>query len=388
MYGLYIHFPYCIHKCSYCDFYSIENLNSRNRFAESLAKEISLKTATCKKKPVIKTIFFGGGTPSLMKPHHFDKINNAIFDNFDLAANYEWTIECNPGAIDTKNLNHYKQAGVNRISFGVQSFNENELKFLERIHSINDIYNSISIARKAGFDNINIDLMFALPNQTLQSWHNTLEKAIELGTEHISAYSLIYEEGTPLHSSFVQGKVTQTDEDEDYIFYKTAYNKLSKAGFMQYEVSNYAKDNKTCQHNINYWKQGEYYSFGPSAHGYLNNTRYWNYRDNDIYFNKLESSQLPVENTEKLNVNQLMLERIYLELRAEGLNLERFNIDFGIDIFSLLEHNFINRFESKIEIFNKKLIKLNSDGLFTGDFITLYLSALIDDEKKENVKLS
>ncbi|HRP01741.1 MAG TPA: radical SAM family heme chaperone HemW [Candidatus Kapabacteria bacterium] len=379
-YGLYIHFPYCIHKCSYCDFYSIENLNSRNQFAKMLSKEIDLRL-TNYNKPVLKSIFFGGGTPSLMKPHQFEQMVEAINRNFNLSEHYEWTIECNPGTIDSKNLEFYKQLGANRLSFGVQSFNMDELQFLERIHNIDDIYKSVSKARSIGFDNINIDLMFALPNQTIESWANTLERAIELETEHISCYSLIYEEGTPLNNQFLAGKVKKTDEDADYLMYNLADKLLTANGFEHYEVSNYSKNNKECKHNMNYWEQGEYFSFGPSAHGYLDNRRYWNYRNNHKYFALLEKNELPEENFEILKVNELILERIYLELRSSGLDFNRFQKDYHIDLYNIFKQSNFQVFADKIEIFNNKLLKLNSNGYFTSDSITLFISELIGDLK-------
>ncbi len=378
-YGLYIHFPYCIHKCSYCDFYSIENLNTRNKFSEFLAKEIDLRLAEYD-KPTIKSIFFGGGTPSLMKPHQFEKMVESINRNFKLIENYEWTIECNPGTIDIKNLEFYKQLGANRLSFGVQSFNADELKFLERIHNVDDVYNSIEKARKLGFDNINIDLMFALPNQTEKSWTNTLNKAIELNTEHISCYSLIYEDGTPLNQQYLEGKVRKTDEDSDYRMYQIADEILTNAGYNHYEVSNYSKVDKECRHNQNYWEQGEYFSFGPSAHGYLSNKRYWNFRSNHKYFESLEKNELPTEDYEILNRDEIILERIYLELRAGGLDLKRFKNDFGIDLFRKINEIENLFFEDKIEIFNESLLKLNSDGFFAGDSITLEIINIIDNE--------
>lgn len=377
-YGLYIHFPYCIHKCSYCDFYSIENLNSRNKFSKLLAKEIDLRLEGYN-KPKIKSIFFGGGTPSLMKPHHFEQMVESINRNFTIDDNYEWTIECNPGTIDIKNLEFYKQLGANRLSFGVQSFNADELKFLERIHNIDDVYLSIDKARSIGFDNINIDLMFALPNQSEETWKNTLNKAIELNTEHISCYSLIYEEGTPLNQQYLEGKVRKTDEDSDYQMYKIADEILTKAGYNHYEVSNYSKANKECRHNQNYWEQGEYFSFGPSAHGYLSNRRYWNYRSNHKYFELLEMNAMPTEDFEILNRDELILERIYLELRASGLNFKRFKEDFGIDLFNLLNKNIL--FDNKIEIFNEKILKLNADGYFVSDNLTLDILEIIDNQK-------
>jgi len=382
MFGLYVHIPYCVHKCFYCDFYSIENLNSRNNFARALKREVELFTENYNYKPKISTIFFGGGTPSLLKPHQFEIIAQAIFDNFELIDDFEWTMECNPGTLDSKYLDFYKSFGVNRLSFGVQSFNEEELKFLERIHSINDIYSSIEIARKLGFDNINIDLMFALPNQTEESWKNTLTKAVELETEHISAYSLIYEENTPLNEEYRKGKIRKTDDDTDYNMYKICNEILEKNNFIQYEVSNYSKENFKCKHNLNYWRQGEYFAFGPSAHSFLGNKRSWNFRSNDIYFKYINQNKLPIENYEILTIKELILERIYLELRAEGLNLLKFKNDFDIDLTEFIDESFEDKFFKKYKKENN-FIKLTNDGYFVSDSITLNLYYKIEEKLKK-----
>lgn len=377
-FGLYIHFPYCVHKCSYCDFYSIEDLNSRNRFVTNLCREIDLRTEKYTEKIPVDTIFFGGGTPSLMKPHHLEMITKKIHEKFEIANDYEWTMEANPGAIDVKYFEEYKKFGVNRISFGVQSFIESELQFLERIHSPNDVFRAIEIARTTGFDNISLDLMFALPDQTLSSWIYTLENALNCESNHISAYSLIYEPGTPLYDLFKNGNVSATEEDDDYELFIKADEMITNAGFEHYEVSNFAKNGKKCRHNLKYWNAEDYFAFGPSAHGYINGERYRNYRNNDIYFKMLEIKQLPVEDFEILTYHQKLLERIYLELRADGIRIEKFNNDYQIDL-SLILYDLINNYKNigYIKEVNGRL-KLTAKGYFVSDGITLEFSKKID----------
>lgn len=378
MHGIYIHFPYCIHKCSYCDFYSIENLNSRNRFIENLNRELELRVEILDEKIEADTLFFGGGTPSLMKPHHIEKVFQSLNKYIDFAPNTEMTMECNPGAIDTKFMSIYKEMGINRISFGVQSFIERDLKFLERIHNTADVGKAIDIARNIGFENISIDLMFALPNQTPKDWHYNLEKAVSLGTNHISAYSLIYEPGTPLYEDYIMGKVAPQNDDQDTALYEITNEVLSKAGFEQYEVSNYAKPGYKCQHNLKYWSGGSYLGLGPSAHGYLNGKRYWNYRNNDIYFEMIENSQIPEEGYEILSRNQIIFEKIYLGLRAEGINNKEFIELFDIDIVEL-NKEYINRLcDAGFMMRNGDNIKLTNRGYFTGDNITIEIASSID----------
>jgi oxygen-independent coproporphyrinogen-3 oxidase len=377
-FGLYIHFPYCVHKCSYCDFYSIENTHSITRYVNNLCKEIDLRTEIYSEKIPVDTIFFGGGTPSLMKPHHLEIITNKIQEKFKITEDYEWTMEANPGVIDIKYFEEYKNFGVNRISFGVQSFVESELQFLERIHSPLEVFKAIEIARKTGFDNISLDLIFALPNQALSSWIYTLENALKCESNHISAYSLIYEPGTPLHDLFKQGNVSATEEDDDYELFLKADEMITDAGFEHYEVSNFAKDGKKCRHNVKYWNAEEYFAFGPSAHGYIDGKRYRNYRNNDIYFRMLENNQLPVEDFEVLTYQQKLLERIYLELRADGIRIEKFNADYEVDLQQIL-----------IPIMNKYIkigyiieidgrLKLTAKGYFVSDGITLEISEIVD----------
>ncbi|MFM8179014.1 MAG: radical SAM family heme chaperone HemW, partial [Candidatus Kapaibacterium sp.] len=201
MTGLYIHIPYCQHKCSYCDFYSIEKTADIPSFVTTLCKEIRMRaeSAVALKEP-FTTVFFGGGTPSLVVPSDMERIIRALRDSYAFSDECEWTMECNPGTVTCDSLTSYKGLGMNRLSFGVQSFHESELRFLERIHDASDVVKGVDGARRAGFDNINLDVMFALPGQTEERLSHTLRNIVSLGPEHVSAYSLIYEEGTPLHA--------------------------------------------------------------------------------------------------------------------------------------------------------------------------------------------
>lgn len=378
MYGIYIHFPYCVHKCSYCDFYSIENLNSRNKFVECLCNEIELRANNLGSKIQADTLFFGGGTPSLMKPHHIEKIFRTLDKFVDFTPTAEMTMECNPGTIDIKHFNVYKGIGINRISFGVQSFIERDLKFLERIHTSGDVGIAVDTARKAGFENISIDLIFALPGQSADDWKYNLNKAVELDTEHISAYSLIYEPGTPLYEEYISGKIEPQDEEKDSDLYEITDRILSNAGFNQYEISNYSKDGYKCKHNLKYWDSGEYIGLGPSAHGYLDGQRYWNYRSNQKYFSMLDYNKLPTEGSEVLTEKQKAFEYIYLGLRAEGLQIIKFCDNFGIDIFDT-NKEIITKMELMGYLtYNNNLIKLTNKGYFISDDITIKLASCLD----------
>ncbi|MCC6846510.1 MAG: radical SAM family heme chaperone HemW [Bacteroidetes bacterium] len=336
MFGIYIHIPFCEKKCSYCDFYSIERVERVDAFAENLIREISLRGESGSRFPAATSVFFGGGTPSLLPPKYITRIFDALFRNFSISDDVEITMECNPGTITLESLRGYRSAGVNRLSFGVQSFHEAELEFLDRIHSPDEAREAVRLARSAGFDNVNIDLMFALPPQTLESWHETLRSAVALEIEHISAYSLIYEEGTPLFARLSRGQVRCTDEETDARMYAEAINYLDKNGFKQYEVSNFARSGRECRHNLTYWNGEEYLAFGPSAHGCIDKTRYWNYRNLALYNKSIDSGKLPIANSETLSLTERMFERAFLEIRAQGIRLDDFHKDFGIDVLSAL----------------------------------------------------
>ncbi len=379
--GIYLHFPYCVHKCSYCDFYSIEKLNSRRQFAEAIAKEIKLRTSQRQQKLKAETIFFGGGTPSLLNPEHFSTIYKALEEFYDLSKLKEWTMECNPGTIDSKYLADYKSFGVNRLSFGVQSFNEGELKFLERIHDEKQIYKAIDTARNFGFNNISIDLIYAVPGQTQDSWRKTLQKALLLATEHVSAYSLIYEPETPLYKRYESGELDVHSEESDAKFYQEAVEVFQKAGYEHYEISNFAKPGKKCTHNLKYWLSENYDGYGPSAHGLVNDERYWNYRDLNKYFNLLQQEILPVENSEILGAEQKMNEFIYLDLRSEGLRFDVFKMMFGLDLAERTQNFIKNLLSAGYAELNNSILKLTWRGYFVSDKITLEFMNLISKGK-------
>jgi oxygen-independent coproporphyrinogen-3 oxidase len=328
---------------------------------------------------VADTLFFGGGTPSLMKPHHIEKIFNTLHKYIEFTSDAEMTMECNPGTIDLKFMGVYKSLGINRISFGVQSFIEKDLKFLERIHSTEDAQKAVEIARTVGFENVSVDLMFALPGQTADDWRYNLECAVKLDTNHISAYSLIYEPGTPLYNDFINGKVAPQDEDSDTELYSITDSVLTKTGFSQYEVSNYAKNGYKCKHNLKYWDGGDYIGLGPSAHGYIDGQRYWNYRSNEKYFELLSKNELPVEGYENLTLEQKIFESIYLGLRAEGIDNNSFKSKFGIDILDLNKELIEKLQLSNHLIKTENGIKLTNSGYFIGDNITLEFSKFLNN---------
>ncbi len=378
-YGIYIHFPFCIHKCFYCDFYSVENIKLIDGFIKNLLTEIELRSNLLgNQKFKVDTIFFGGGTPSIINPSNLEKILNKINLYFEIVAGAEITLECNPGTVEIKFLEDYYKMGINRISFGVQSFIDSELKFLERIHSSQEAVIAYQIARKVGFDNISLDLIFSLPNQELDNWKYSLDRAIELNPNHISAYNLIYEPGTPLNINYEKGKIIKNSDDKDVEFYDITTSKLGETGFEQYEVSNYAKKGKYCKHNLKYWNCDEYFSYGPSAVGIVNKERYKNISSLSKYQNKIKQGNLPIEYVEEMTLNISIFERIFLTLRALGLNLQDFQNDFGIDLMKIADKE-INLFIiNKFMFIENQTLKLTAEGYFVGDDITLKLADTIE----------
>lgn len=277
--GIYIHIPFCLRKCPYCDFYSVAEAQTdrlKERFVKALCSEIEDagrtygKGAKAGKQRQADTVYFGGGTPSLLTPDGMREIMEAVRKSFDIAENPEFSMECNPATASMEKLAAYRSAGINRLSIGAQSFDDGILKTLGRLHNSDDTVRTVEEARKAGFDNISLDLMFAIPGQTEKIWEETLRRAMELKPQHISFYSLEFMEGTPFTRRLEKGIIRETDAEADRLMYEGGLEILRQYGFMQYEISNAAAGEEyICRHNMKYWSLEEYLGFGPSAHSYL-----------------------------------------------------------------------------------------------------------------------
>ncbi len=320
--ALYIHIPFCDHKCIYCDFYSLINYDNVEEYLNILKLEIAHYAQIYSNERIIDTIFFGGGTPSFMKPSYIQEIIEAVDKNFILNKEVEITLETNPGTVTKEKLIEFKNAGINRISIGVQTFDEEELKFLTRIHDKKTAINTIENSAEAGFENISLDLIFSLPNQSLQTWENNLKIAVDLPIKHISAYSLILERGTILNKMVLDGKVKMATENHDANLYKFTMDFLAGQNFNQYEISNFAKENYECKHNLYYWEYNDYLSFGTAAHSFVNGTRWWNFSSLKKYIDEIKQKGNAVRGTEKLNNSQMLEEIVMLGLRSKGINLD------------------------------------------------------------------
>jgi oxygen-independent coproporphyrinogen-3 oxidase len=328
MASIYLHIPYCERKCVYCDFYSIENLSSKDRFLAALHAEIDMYARLYAAAEPIETIFFGGGTPSLLSPDAIRSILDRIRSRFSVQGDAEITMEANPGTVSPDSFAGYLSAGINRMSIGIQSFHRHELEFLGRIHTADEGEAAVKDAYRAGFSNVNVDLIFSLPGQTRAQWEVTLHRALELHPVHISAYSLIVEEHTPLYSMVQKHIVTPIAENDDAEIYESTMEILGRHGYGHYEISNYALPGFECRHNLNYWNHSNYVSFGPSAHSFwrsssLGAKRWWNDRSIDKYCAGIESGAIPPGGDEAITREQLIDEEIFLGMRRGRLDLAR-----------------------------------------------------------------
>jgi len=351
---IYIHVPFCKRKCDYCDFVSfVTDSETQNRYFDMLIKEIEIKAESVGKLP-IDSVFFGGGTPSLVNEFNVARVMEALRTHFDLNEGAEITIEMNPNSATLNKLLEYKQAGINRVSIGLQSTDNEELKKLSRLHNYEEFLETLNNARLAGFDNINIDLMSAIPGQTIKSWTDTLKRVVSLNPEHISAYSLIVEEGTPFYEKYSDGKGLP-DEDEDREMYHLTKTILKEAGYERYEISNYSKSGYECRHNIGYWTRVPYIGFGIAAASLYNDTRYQKHSDLGRYL----KGEFTEEVTE-LSKEDMMSEFMFLGLRmTRGISLDEFRLCFGEDVYKI--------WPSEIE-------KLCNDGLMKQENGFLFLT--------------
>ncbi|MCB2205263.1 radical SAM family heme chaperone HemW [bacterium] len=327
--GLYIHIPFCDKKCIYCDFYSIESFRQYDDFLSALHREIAMRADVLPEDIVFHSIFFGGGTPSLLSDMQLGGILDALRSRFRFESDAEVTVECNPGTVDVDKLRGYRSAGVNRLSFGVQSFHADDLQFLSRIHDAGEAEAAIHAAHEAGMENVNLDLMFSLPGQTPERWLYNLERARTLGTTHLSCYSLTVEQGTPLARMVRLGTVAMPPEESDAALFDLTMDTLAEWDFQQYEVSNYARPGYTCRHNLTYWRHEDYLGFGPSAHSTWLGRRWWNLSSVQSYVESLTRGALPEAGGETLDADTLRHEYIYLRLRSEGIHLPSYTRLFG-----------------------------------------------------------
>lgn len=338
--AIYVHLPFCVQKCLYCDFLSgPTHLSLIDEYIEKLTIEMQQHKEFVQKYK-IRSIFLGGGTPSILNVIQIEKVMNALYDIIgnQLLENAEITIESNPGTLTEEKLKKYLELGINRISMGLQSTHNDELKNLGRIHSYEDFLDGFQKARNAGFKNINIDLMSGLPEQTLEKYETTLNRMIALNPEHISAYSLIVEEGTKFYEKYgtEEGMKKLPDEDTDRLMYQRTKEILSQAGYQRYEISNYAKEGYESRHNISYWTGIDYIGFGLGSSSYFQKKRYHNEENMKYYLQKLSQNENVMNLDEELTLQDQMEEFMILGLRMiKGISKTEFEERFQKDVLSV-----------------------------------------------------
>ena len=335
--SLYVHVPFCAQKCSYCAFYSEASSGELiERYTNALVRELELVAHDL--RPA--TVFFGGGTPSILNLKQWRRILETM-QRLDLVGAAEWTIESNPATVSFDKAKLWRDFGINRVSMGVQSLDENLLDRLGRVHSRDMVFKSYDILRRAGFDSINLDLMFAIPGQNMAVWEQTLDEAISLGSEHLSCYEVIYEDDTPLFKQLAAGEIS-IDEDLACAMHERLVERATSAGFVQYEIANFARNSpashddipsRACRHNVNYWRGGSYHGLGPSAAGYVGGVRTKNWSNTQLYCERLERGERAIETVEELPALKRAGETAAFGLRMNaGWPLVHFRSVTGFDL--------------------------------------------------------
>jgi len=363
--GIYVHIPYCQQKCHYCDFLSFDGCDESEyeSYALALVKEIGMAKDSFSNHKV-DTIFIGGGTPSIFPLPLMQKIVQALYESFNLDKDAEFTIESNPKTLSYDKIRGYKDLGINRISLGVQSLEEKTLALLGRIHDEKDVYENVNQIRRAGFTNLNLDIMFAIPNQRVSSLMDTLEKVVRLGPEHVSFYSLILEENTKMHTMFQSGIIQEIDEDTDREMYWRGIRYLEDNHFGHYEISNLACPHKECQHNLKYWSFEDYLGFGLGAHSFIDGKRFSNETNLNHYLENAENNRSQVlwqhQNTEEDNIS----EYIFTGLRKRaGLCMIDFENLFKISIDRIFGKEINRLIKDRLLLIEGEKIKLTEKGI-------------------------
>jgi len=374
MSGIYIHVPYCKRKCHYCDFFSVEDARGMNEFANLILEELRLRKDYLPTEP-IETVYFGGGTPSLLTSYRIATMLNGIAKTFSISPLPEITLEANPDYLNPGYIRSLLDIGFNRLSLGVQSFDDNDLQQLGRRHNAKQATNAVDMASQLGFNNISIDLIYGLPYSSTNVWESNLRKAFRLPIQHLSCYHIIYEEGTPLQRKVFMGRVTPVDEAVSVEQFDLLHDLDSQNGFIHYEISNLGKEGYFSRHNTAYWKQIPYLGLGPSAHSYNKTSRAWNPRSVDAWINAIKKGSIEAEN-ELLSEKDILNEYLLTSLRTIwGIDNGYIAGTFGIDQANRIERvankymqlEILEKCYSNYRIKPKKFIV--SDGVIA-DFLT------------------
>lgn len=371
--SLYIHIPFCMKKCIYCDFLSVPyDKDLALDYINTMLKELELRRNSA---GVLETVYVGGGTPTTVPTLALIRLLKTIRDIFGITPDAESTIEANPGTVTAEKIRALSEAGINRLSIGVQSFNNKELELLGRIHDFSGALQSIAAARHAGITNLSIDLIYGIPGQTLQSWAHTVLTAIEISPEHISAYELTPEKDTPLQEHISTGRLEKPDEETILMMYAHAMDRFSEAGYGHYEISNFSKPGFRCRHNLNYWNRGQYLGAGAGAHSFIGDRRIRNTGDVKEYLELVSQGNFPFAEVLEISCENAIKEFIFLGLRkTEGLDIREFRDDLGIDLLKIS-----NRLMNEgLLISNGTHLRLTRKGIFVSNTVITELFSLLD----------
>ncbi len=372
--GVYVHIPFCERKCPYCDFFSVESRDRVGEYLAALEEEILL-SADAARGMVADTVYLGGGTPSVLSLPELHRVFASLERCCSISPEAEITIEVNPGTVTRQSLEEIRTLGCNRLSIGVQSFDDAELTFLGRIHDAGQARRCIMDAREAGFDNISIDLIVSLPGQSDERCEASLQEAVRFEPEHLSVYTLIVEDQTPLAQWVTEGRVRPNDENREAMLYEKTMDILDRAGYEHYEVSNYARPGYRSRHNSSYWNHTSYFGFGPSAHSFLwkDHTaparRWANVRSIGEYCDRLRSPNGPVDQEETLNARQLFDEAVFLGLRSDGLDLEMLTRSVGVALTERQDATIRSLCEEGLAIRQGDRVRLTARGFVLCDEI-------------------
>lgn len=368
MAGIYIHVPFCKTRCNYCDFYTQTNTSWKQEYVEAVCSEIILRKGYLDNDPV-KTIYWGGGTPSLLDRGDLEKVFQTVSSCFNVESDVEITIEANPDDLTSEYIFDLSSLPFNRISIGIQSFDDDDLKFLNRRHTSAKAIEAVERCQQTGFKNISIDMMYGLPGQTPEKWIANLNRAVSLGIQHISAYHLIYEEGTPLYGLLQQNRISPVDEDTSVEMFSAMIDILSAAGFIHYEISNFAQEGYYSKHNSSYWLGDKYLGLGAAAHSYDGQSRSWNLSSIKDYVEGIVSKAAIIE-TEYLDIYTRYNDFILTGMRTMwGVDLNKLEYMFGSEMLNYCLNNIHRFINQDLVVVSDNTLKLTRKGIFVSDNI-------------------